>query len=199
MRRMPWAVYLWPGLPQLWVGGSWRALLVAVGAAILLNGALLAGFGWSELITADLRRVLGAVAGFVWCASAVFSVAQGRRLRGVRHPNSAEETFVEALDYYLLGDYFRAERVLSSLLQKNVRDLDARLMLATLLRRTGRLDEAAGHLDRLTKFEGVEKWDLEIRRERDLLAEASSRNEDRTEENARPHSTGPPAEMTRAA
>jgi hypothetical protein len=45
-------------------------------------------------------------------------------------------------------------------------------MLATLMRRTGRLDEAAGQLDTLSRFEGAEKWGLEIRQERERLTEA---------------------------
>ncbi len=49
MRRTPWIVYTWPGLPQIWHQGSWFGLIIAVFAAGLLNFALLAGFGFSEL------------------------------------------------------------------------------------------------------------------------------------------------------
>ena len=72
------------------------------------------------------------------------------------------------------GDYYQAEHVLEGLLRRNLRDVDARLMLATLLRHTGRLDEAAGQLDTLARFEGAGKWELEMRRERELLAEAKT-------------------------
>ncbi len=74
------------------------------------------------------------------------------------------------------GDYYQAEHVLEGLLRRNVRDLDARLMLATLLRHTGRLDEATRQLDTLARFEGAGKWELEMRQERELLAEATTRN-----------------------
>jgi hypothetical protein len=56
------------------------------------------------------------------------------------------------------------------LLRKNLRDLEARLMLATLLRHSGRVDEAKRQLDTLARFEGAGKWELEIQRERDLLS-----------------------------
>ena len=57
--------------------------------------------------------------------------------------------FSEALDHYLKGDNYQAEQILEGLLRRNVRDLDARLMLATLLRRDRRFDEATEHLDML--------------------------------------------------
>jgi cytochrome c-type biogenesis protein CcmH/NrfG len=74
----------------------------------------------------------------------------------------------------LKGDYYQAEHVLEELLRRNLRDVDARLMLATLLRHTGRLDEAAGQLDTLVRLEGASKWQWEIEQERDLLAEAKT-------------------------
>jgi hypothetical protein len=49
-------------------------------------------------------------------------------------------------------------------------------MLATVMRRTGRLEEAAGQLDTLCRFEGSEKWGLEIQQERQRLAEARTQN-----------------------
>ena len=72
------------------------------------------------------------------------------------------------MNCYLKGDNYQAEQILEGLLRRNIRDLDARLMLATLLRRAKRIDEATQHLDMLVRFEGTEKWELEIQQERDL-------------------------------
>ena len=47
-------------------------------------------------------------------------------------------------------------------------------MLATLLRHTGRLDEATRQLDTLARLEGAGKWELEIRQERELLKKAKT-------------------------
>jgi Flp pilus assembly protein TadD len=74
-----------------------------------------------------------------------------------------------ALDHYLKGDYYQAEQVLEGLLRQNIRDLEARLMLATLLRHAGRGDEARRQLETLARFEGAGKWELEIQAERQLL------------------------------
>jgi hypothetical protein len=57
--------------------------------------------------------------------------------------------------------------------QRNGRDLDARLMLATLMRHTGRSTEATQQLDAITRFDGAEKWAWEIHHERQSLNEAA--------------------------
>ena len=170
MRRTRWVTYLWPGLPQLWVYGSWFGLAVAVSAALLLNVALLGTFGWSELVAADVRRVLWAVLAAVWIAWAILSAVSAGRQGTRQQTDAAGVSFAAALDYYLKGNWFQAERELVGLLRKNARDLEARLTLATLLRRTGRLDEAEEQLESLAAFQGAEKWELEIRRERELMA-----------------------------
>jgi hypothetical protein len=171
MRRMPWLMYLWPGLAQLWSYGSWGGLALALGAAVLLNLLLMVSFGWSELIGESLRNTLWVSFGVGWVATAGWSAS---RSSGRAHNrDSREDPFVEAMNHYLKGDYYQAEHVLAGLLRRNVRDLEARLMLATLMRRTGRPDEAMRQLDTLARFEGAGKWDLEIQKERQLLAEGT--------------------------
>lgn len=197
MRRMPWVIYLWPGLPQLSLRGSWYALAVAVGAAALLNLALLGSFVWSELIASDLRRALWVALGVSWVAAAILSVVWGRRQGPGEQRDSAKDIFREAIEHYLKGNWFQAQRVLVGILRNNNRDLDARLMLATLFRHTGRLDEAAAQLDLLTRLEGAGKWELEIQRERELLAEA--RTDTRAEERSGPETNDPPARVMHAA
>lgn len=199
MRRMPWATYLWPGLPQLWIRGSWSALGVAVGAAALLNLALLASLVWSELIGPESRTALWAALGVVWGGAAVVSVVRSSGLRAREQTEVAPDAFGEALEHYLRGDWFQAERTLSNLLRNNTRDLDARLMMVTLLRHTGRLDEASRQLDTLMRLEGVGKWEWEIRRERELLVEAGKRNRTGANKTARSGETDRPAETKHAA
>jgi hypothetical protein len=175
MRRMRWIACLWPGLPQLWTYGTWSALAVALGAGIVLDLLLLVSFGWSELISQNWRMSLWATFGVFWVAATGWSVRDCRRRAAGAHPNPSKDPFTQALDHYLRGDYYQAEHVLSGLLRRNLRDLEARLMLATLMRHTGRLDEAARQLETLVRFEGAGRWELEIHRERELLAEAKAR------------------------
>ncbi len=177
MGRMPPAAYLWPGLPQLWRRGTWSALAAAVAFAALVNGAVLASFLWTELVPPVARNLAWLAVGVIWIGAGAFSwlwecghgassAASGRR----------PDAFVEALDHYLKGNWFEAESVLEGLLQTNPRDLEAGLLMAGLLRHTGRLDEAAAELDRIERFEGSQQWGLEIRRERQYLNEARGRH-----------------------
>lgn len=171
MRRMRWMACLWPGLPQLWVLGSWSGLFLALASAMLLDLLVLASFGWSELISENVRIVGWVVFGAVWIVASGWSVKITRQRLAMESPEREDDAFDRAVDYYLKGDYYQTEKVLEGLLRRNVRDLDARLMLATLYRHTNRTDEARGHLDTLARFEGAEKWELEIEQERRLLAE----------------------------
>lgn len=171
MRRMRWTTYLWPGLPQLWLYGSWSGLALAIGTAAVLDLLLLISFGWSELIGPGMRNAVWASFGMFWVFGAIWSARQCRRRDRAGKLDLREDLFGEALDHYLKGDYYQAEHVLEGLLQRNLRDVDARLMLATLMRHTDRFDEAAHQLDTLAHFEDATKWELEMREERRLLAE----------------------------
>jgi hypothetical protein len=174
MRRMRWIAYLWPGLPQLWTYGSWAGLVVAIGTALGLDLLLLVSFGWSELISPSLRNTLWAAFGGFWVGAAIWSAKQCRHRVAAASPDPKKDEFAEALDYYLKGDYYQTEHLLEGLLRRNLRDLDARLMLATLLRHTGRYDEARQQLDTLARFEGADKWQWEMQQERELLAAAKT-------------------------
>jgi hypothetical protein len=172
MRRMPWAVYFWPGLPQLAHYGSWAGLLLAIGATVLLNAALLGSFVWSELIASDVRIISWLCLGIVWSVSGGFSAWWDFRRRSRPPGNGSSDPYSEALDHYLKGNWFEAERAANRLLRNNSRDLEARLMLATLLRHTKRFDDATRQLNILVRLEGSKKWEVEIRREGELLTEA---------------------------
>jgi len=201
MRKMPMATYLWPGLPQLWIHGNWSAVAVAFAAAVGLNLALLGTFAWSELFGPDLRTALWVGLGIAWGVAAAYSVVWRRRRETGALSPAGGDPFANATDEYLKGSYFQAERLLGELLRRDHHDLDARLMLATLMRHSGRFDEARRQLDILLRLEGAEKWELEIRRERELLIQGGSGNPAETEDNpvTNVNETRLPAERTHAA
>ena len=173
MRRMRWAAYLWPGLPQLSAHGRWGALVLAVAAAILLNLAILGTFAWSELLGGGVRITIWLFSGGIWIVAALWSMAEHRRPQPA-NPDGPDNTFEAALDHYLRGNWFETERALVSLLHYNESDVEARLMLATLLRHRHRFDEAADHLEQLQRREDTWRWEWEICRERQRLAEAQT-------------------------
>jgi tetratricopeptide (TPR) repeat protein len=192
-------IYVWPGLPHIWTYGSWSALAVAVAAAGALSAVIVGNFGWTELIDPGVRKILWASLGILWIGSAIISAVKLRRRSDAKNDTTNEEPFNQAIDVYLKGDYYQAERLLDKLLERNERDLDARLMLATLLRHTGRIDDAAEELDILTRFDGSEKWELEIYKERELLAEARKNAKDNAENGTAIARKVDPDEILRAA
>jgi hypothetical protein len=171
MRRMPWTAYLWPGLPQITQEGRWTALLVAVGAAALLNGTVLATYIWSDWIAPELRIICWVCVGIAWTVSAGFSAWLHRRQESLRNGPEGD-LFQQALDDYLKGNWFEAEQTLGRVLRQNERDLEARLMMASLLLHTKRFDDATRQLNLLARIDGAHRWAMEIHREGELLAEA---------------------------
>jgi tetratricopeptide (TPR) repeat protein len=168
MVRMPWKTYLWPGLPQLWYGGLWSGLALAVGFAVLLDGLLVASFVWVELLSPRYLRFAWLVAVGLWIGAASLSAWYGRG-GGWRGAASTEAMFRGAFSEYLKQNWFEAERVLGQLLHHDPRDVESRLMLATLLRHTGRYHEALEHLAQLELLNDASRWAREINSEMRLI------------------------------
>jgi protein involved in temperature-dependent protein secretion len=95
---------------------------------------------------------------------------------------------------YLQGNWFQTEELVAQILRRNPRDVEARLLKATLLRHTGRWDEAREQLRQLQRLEGAGSWNMEIEREW-LLQSAAART--RRSSQVSPHATANP--LRRAA
>jgi hypothetical protein len=164
MSQGRWLTCLWPGLAELWLAGWWSGLLQAIGFAILLNGALVTTLVWTELLSPEVRFAGWTAVATLWVLG-IWSAWRTTLTR--REPDG--DLFSSALSEYLQGNWFAAEAMLDQLVKADARDIEARLLLATLFRRTGRLEEARAALDRLSRSQGAEKWELEILRERSLM------------------------------
>ncbi len=185
MRRMPWPAYLWPGLPQLARDGNWAALAFAVTAAALLNAVLLETWFWTDALAPAVRIICWVFLGAAWSIGIGYWAwvdrpgHPGHPLAGRGSAAASEKAggkvFDEALEDYLKGNWFEAERKLNLLLRRDEHDLEARLLMATLLRHAKRFDDATHQLNLLVRLDGAERWALEIHREGELLAEARRR------------------------
>jgi hypothetical protein len=171
---MPWPAYLWPGLPQLARDGNWAALAVAVAAAGMLNAVLLGTWFWSDAFAPALRIIGWGFLGVAWTVSAGYGAWTDRR-QAASSEKAGGKIFEEALEDYLKGNWFEAERKLNLLLCRDEHDLEARLLMATLLRHTKRFDDATHQLDLLVRLDGAHRWALEIQREGELLKEVRER------------------------
>ncbi len=175
--RWNWAFCLWPGLPQLWQRGAWSGLALAAGFALCWNAALLCTLVWTEWQSVAVVRGLWLALGLFWCGTTLFSLWTGPPEPYAPLPAPEQDLFPLALNEYLRGNWFAAEGSLARLLEADPGDVDARLLLASLLRRTGRGDAARRELQRLERFDRAVKWRLEIERERQGLSSLETATE----------------------
>lgn len=161
--------YGWPGLARLWGAGEWRGLATAAAFTILFNAALLASLtDWGGIGAAGQATLWIATAVF-WLVSARNSHRWRQRLGQLPKQDDCDQRLVAAQLAYLRGHWPEAESMLRQLLEARSDDIEARLLLATLLRRMVRLQEARAELEDLSKRNGSERWALEFRREWELV------------------------------
>jgi hypothetical protein len=163
--------WLWPGLPQAWNGGRWPGAATALGFAAAVESLLLASWVWDELLGDAAFWGLALATGCGWLIGITANRRWLARHAATDERNAADDPFPAALTEYLQGNWFAAEQQCRDLIRLRRDDVDARLLLATLLRHTERKTEARAELDALAKLDGAAKWALEITHERRLLDE----------------------------
>jgi hypothetical protein len=194
-RKLPRIAYFWPGLPQLWLRGSWVGFVIAVGFTALVNVLILASFVFHEWIPLEQMLSGYGVVAASWLAGwwQYRRQASDEVTADSKYDESSTESAVvglagepgeqlyrEAQRVYLQGDWVAAEQVLLKLLKLDVRDAEARLMLATLWRHQGRNREAVRQLDKLSRLEASDPWQYEIAVERQENAAALANQENIT-------------------
>jgi tetratricopeptide (TPR) repeat protein len=158
-------ICLWPGLPRLWHPGDFFSLLEAIAFAALLNLALLASFFRSDAVSHVWR--LG-----IWVSVAVFWLFG--MWRGFRQHTPAadadwahnqQDLFIRAQTEYLRGHWVEAQTLLEQLIRRDPEDVESHLLLASVYRRTQRIDLSRCQLRQIEDFEGAARWRFEIGRE----------------------------------
>jgi len=177
--KLHWSAHLWPGLPHLWVRGSWAGLGLAVGFTALANVLAATALVWTEWLPSRLKWIGAAALAVIWLLAWIEGRADWRRMlsewsEGEATPpvdvvQQSDEWFREAQRAYLAADWVLAEKTLLKLLKQDPRDAEARLMLATLWRHEGRTDAASRELDRLERLETAAPWRYEIACERERI------------------------------
>ena len=77
--------------------------------------------------------------------------------------------FNQAQTEYLKGHWDQSKQLLSRQIENETRDIESRLLLATLNRRIGELDEAEQQLKQIQRFDDAIHWKFEINRESELI------------------------------
>ena len=166
---------LWPGAGGILRHGRWSFLMIALLYGFAFCGLIAVNYYWSELLGGKMRWGTYVLFGLFWLMMTGKSASLEKRYNTMRLPPPPEkDAFPDAQTHYLQGNWFEAECCLNMLLQKNPRDVESLLMLATLYRHKARYDEAAQMLKELELLEDAARWKFEIRSEkRKLIAQAS--------------------------
>jgi hypothetical protein len=166
----------WPGLPGLWFRGRWSSLMLALIFSIVLNLAIISTFIWTgifvdETFTAFAWPVIFSVwAAAAWIAFQTLPDVMSVKSRvGQTVLDSSDALFLDARGEYLRGHWDAAEQLLLKQLSQTPRDVESRLLLATLYRHTRKFDNAWRQLETLEMFDESQTWQPEIQRERKLL------------------------------
>ncbi len=168
---------LWPGLAGLWQHGQLGSLTVAVVFGVIFNLALTSTFIWSAWLGDPIKILLWSTVGLVWLISCW---STWRRQMGPSHlePLSSDEIddtlFIQAQTEYLKGEFTQAESLLAKRLHVEPRDAEARLLLVSLYRRSGRSSKAAQQLQQLQRLDSGHRWKFEIQREQMLINQTGS-------------------------
>jgi len=171
---MTWSPYLaclWPGGASLWHKGELWGLAWAVPFAAVLNFCLIFTSVWPELVEPGWVNAAWFAAWTIWLVGAAISAWRMPSYLPGEPDRTADQLLVAAQEEYLRGNWFEAEATLVALLQASPEDAEARLLLATLLRRTHKLAAARAELEELCRLDAAAKWQMEIDRELTAIAE----------------------------
>lgn len=175
MRWSPLLLCGWPGLARLWYRGHMPSLLVAIGFSILLNLALVSSFLWPWSLGETFPAVAWPTILLIWGTSTwiayhrVTDVMAVPLSEKVADPDRPDTLFIQAQREYLGGHWEEAETLLRRRIDHVPRDVEARLLLITLLRHTRRLDQARRELGEMMRYDESREWEFEANRERLLI------------------------------
>lgn len=178
MHALRYLTLVWPGLPWAWLRGSVSGLVLALAFAVSIDIALVTTFIWPGLVELPLTVGLWTAVGVLWLVSAVSAAAAFPPPLAVARSAEADELFVKARDAYLARDWLQAEARIRDLLKAAPTDGEAQLLHATLMRRTGRPNEARRALDQLARSDSGAAWLHEIAMELRRLAAPAAADED---------------------
>jgi hypothetical protein len=163
---------VWPGMPWLWLRGSLAGLVLAVAFALAVDVAVVTTWIWSELVDFRLTLALWTATAVVWLASTASAITSFPPPIPRGRDAAADALFVKARDAYLARDWLAAETKLRALLDLAPTDGEGQLLLGTLLRRVGRLDEAAAALETLSRSDTGAPWRSPVARELERITAA---------------------------
>lgn len=159
---------MWPGALGAWRRGDLRSVLIAISFGLLLSIGWTATTIWPLWLSSWRLGLLWSIAIIAAVLSVVYN-ALGGFLRAAKFPSGCPDSkLVEAQSFYLQADYFEAEQLVAPYCRPGALDAEAAMLMASVLRRTGRCSQALSILDELSLLDCGLPWAEEIERERKL-------------------------------
>lgn len=157
-------MWWWPGFKEAWAGGRASAWVWAVGWStwVVIVCRLTvppSPFSFRNRLLLWSSVAAGWLMGLAWQQWR----AQERRREG---GSDRGDLFLRARSEYLRGNWYESRSVLEEVIEQSPHHLPARLLLATLLRRSGEFAAAELELRALEVLPDADRWRLEIDRER---------------------------------
>jgi len=170
MNQSPYVTCLWPGLTQLWWRGRLVALLHAVAFAVVVNFYLFCRFVYPQWLPSGVLDFLFWFTLVTWIG---LLIRDAKALPVIFHQmtvtNDNSGSFTDALCHALKGQCHEAEGLLTDMLAIEPRDPPSLLLLASVYRRTHRLEAANLLLREIRNLEVADGWWLEIQAEQDRV------------------------------
>jgi len=168
--RAVWRItWLWPGLTRLWFHGEWTGLAQALAFAALVNLALFASWIRPDLVPTSVGFAAWALALCIWAVGLLHLTRRGIGRSDPANPDNPQDLFFHAQEEYLKGNWSEAESIAKKVLRDNPRDTESHLLLASIFRRTERLDLSHRSLHQAERADEGQKWSAEIQREFNFL------------------------------
>ncbi len=147
--------YLFPGLPQLVHRGSLAGWVLAMVYACFAMFVVAATIVWEEIIPPSAHGPLWGIFLVAWCLGIFISWQAEKHFQTKTAEKRADfqesDTLYLAQTAYLRREWFETERILHERLLAFPEDAPARLLLISMLRRTGREAEAEKQREMLGK------------------------------------------------
>ena len=140
---------------------------------------LLSTFLWTSWPGEGFPSIIWPIVGFIWVGSAILSFYQRKQLTEpeLSGAEAKDTLLIRAQTEYLKGNWSDVQSLISRRLEDEPRDIPARLLLATMFRRTGNLNGADHQLSVLSRFDESVEWHYEIALERKNIQQADSDRE----------------------
>ncbi|MCS7238663.1 MAG: hypothetical protein NZ899_10400 [Thermoguttaceae bacterium] len=158
-----------PGFSRAY--SSLGATLAACSFWLLFNLTLVSETLWTEWLSREARILLWGLAAGAWLVAISLARRKEDSLTAAGEESLREENdpFPNFLEHYLRGDWELLAAKLARHLEHNPQDAEARLLLASVHRRQGRIRDARRQLEHLRQIDSSGRWILELHREKSLL------------------------------